>query len=60
MSPLKKGLIVLLVVVALLQAGLGGFKDMFGVSILGVSAQHGWHDAIILLLLAILVAMTLK
>jgi hypothetical protein len=33
---------------------------MFGVGIFGMSAQHGWHDAIILLLLAILVAIIMK
>lgn len=33
---------------------------MFGFSIFNISSQHGWHDSIILLLLAILVAITLK
>lgn len=60
MSTFKQNLLIFLVVVALLQAGLGGLRDMFGFSLFGVSAQHGWHDAIILLLLAILVAITMK
>ena len=60
MSTFKQNLLIFLVVVALVQAGLGGLRDMFGISLFGVSAQHGWHDAIILLLLAILVAITMK
>lgn len=60
MSTFKKNLLIFLVVVALFQAGLGGLRDMFGISILNISSQHGWHDAIIVLLLAILVAITLK
>lgn len=60
MSTFKKNLLVFLVVVALFQAGLGGLRDMFGISVFNISSQHGWHDAIIVLLLAILVAITLK
>lgn len=60
MTAFKQNLIVFLVVVALVQAGLGGLRDMFGISVFNISSQHGWHDAIILLLLAILVAVTLK
>ncbi len=58
MSRTKQYILVLLVIAALIQAGLGGLRDMFGVSLFGMSAQHGWHDAIILLLLAILIAIT--
>lgn len=60
MSKTKQYILVFLVVVAFLQAGLGGLRDMFGISLFNISSQHGWHDAIILLLLAILVAITLK
>ena len=60
MSRTKQGILVLLVIAALVQAGLGGLRDVFGLSVFGMSAQHGWHDAIILLLLAILVAITMK
>jgi hypothetical protein len=60
MSQTKQYLLAFLVTLALIQTGLGGFRDMFGISILNISSQHGWHDAIILLLLAILVAITLK
>lgn len=60
MSTFKNNLLVFLVVVALFQAGLGGLRDMFGISVFNISSQHGWHDAIIVLLLAILVAITVK
>lgn len=60
MSRTKQYVLTLLVIAALIQAGLGGLRDMFGLSLFGMSAQHGWHDAIILLLLAILVAITMK
>lgn len=58
MRRMKQYILVLLVVAALIQAGLGGLRDVFGLSLFGMSAQHGWHDAIILLLLAILIAIT--
>lgn len=60
MSKTKQYILVFLVAVALIQAGLGGLRDMFGFSIFNISSQHSWHDAIILLLLAILVAITMK
>lgn len=60
MSALKQYLIVGLVVVAIIQSGLGGLRDVFGLGVLGMSAQHGWSDANFLLLLAILVALTMK
>lgn len=60
MSTFKQNLLIFLVVIALIQAGLGGLRDMFGLSIFNISSQHSWHDSIILLLLAILVAITMK
>ena len=60
MSTFKRNLLIFLVVVALIQAGLGGLRDMFGISLFNISSQHSWHDSIILLLLAILVAITMK
>ena len=60
MSTFKQNLLILLVAVALIQAGLGGLRDMFGISLFNISSQHSWHDSIILLLLAILVAITMK
>ena len=60
MTPTKQYLLGFLVILALIQTGLGGLRDVFGVGVLGMSAQHGWHDAIILLLLAILIAIIMK
>jgi hypothetical protein len=60
MTPFKQNVLIFLVVIALIQAGLGGIRDMFGISLFNISSQHGWHDAIILLLLAILIAITMK
>jgi hypothetical protein len=60
MSTFKKYLILALVVLAIIQSGLGGLRDMFGLGLPGMSAQHGWSDANFLLLLAILVALTTK
>ena len=60
MGRTKQYILIFLVIAALIQAGLGGLRDMFNVSLFGMSAQHGWHDAIILLLLAILASITLR
>lgn len=60
MSRTKQYILIFLVIAALIQAGLGGLRDMFNISFFGMSAQHGWHDAIILLLLAILASITLR
>lgn len=60
MSRTKQYIIVALAILAVLQSGLGGLRDVFGLGVLGMSAQHGWSDANFLLLLAILVALTMK
>jgi hypothetical protein len=59
MSPLKKWLLIFLVVAAFLATGLGGLQDMLGVNLI-VTKQHGWNDGIFLMLTAILVAVVLK
>jgi hypothetical protein len=59
MSPLKKTLLILLVVMAFLTTGLGGLQDMFGFQLV-MSREHGWNDGIFLMLTAILVALVLK
>jgi len=59
MSPLKKWLLIALVVVAFAVTGLGGLQDMLGIRLL-VSREHGWNDGIFLMLVAILVAITIK
>jgi hypothetical protein len=58
MSTTKLWIIVTLVVIALLQAGIGGLRDLLEYRT--ITSQHGWHDAIILLLLAILIAIMMK
>lgn len=57
MTPLKQSILVILVILAILMSGIGGLRDVVGG---GMSAQHGWSDANFILLLAILVALTLK
>jgi hypothetical protein len=59
MSPLKKWLLIFLVVAAFLATGLGGLQDMLGINLV-VTKQHGWNDGIFLILTAILVAITLR
>ena len=58
MSTTKLWIIVVLVIIALIQAGLGGLRDLLEYRT--ITSQHGWHDAIILLLLAILIAIMMK
>ena len=58
MSTTKLWIIVTLVAIALIQAGLGGLRDLLEYRT--ITSQHGWHDAIILLLLAILIAIMMK
>lgn len=60
MSTFKKWLLIFLVTVGAIQAGVGGLSDMIGARIFGVSAEHGWHDAIIVMLAAIVVAIAVK
>jgi hypothetical protein len=59
MSQLKTWLLIILVTLAFLVTGLGGFQDMFGVK-LPFSKEHGWNDGTFLMLTAILVALVLK
>ena len=59
MSPLKKTLLIFLVVMAFLATGLGGVQDMLGIR-LAVTKEHGWNDGIFLMLAAILVALVMK
>lgn len=59
MSPLKKWILIALVVAAFFATGLGGLQDMLGVQLV-VTKQHGWNDGIFLMLTAILVALTMK
>jgi hypothetical protein len=60
MTPLKRWILIALVVAAVLANASGGLRDMFGISVWGASKEHGWADGVFLLLAAILVAVTLK
>ena len=51
MSPLKKYLLIFLVVMAFLATGLGGLQDMLGGRWM-VSKEHLWHDGMFLMALA--------
>ena len=60
MSAFKKWLLLFLVTIGTIQAGIGGLSDIIGSRIFGVSAEHGWHDAVIVMLLAIVVAIAVR
>ena len=55
----KRNIILVLVVLAVLANMSGGLRDLFGISVLGASKEHGWADGIFLMLGAILAALTL-
>jgi hypothetical protein len=59
MTRTKKVLILALVVLAVLANASGGLQDLFGISVLGASKEHGWADGLFLMLAAILVSLTL-
>ena len=56
MRPLKRWLLIVLVVLAVLANASGGLRDLFGISVFGASKEHGWADGVFLMLAAILVA----
>lgn len=60
MSPMKKWLLIGLVTLALVMTGIGGLEDAFGIRIGLLTPEHAWSDSHFMLLLAILVALTLK
>jgi len=60
MTRTKMYLLIALVVLAVLANASGGLQDLFGISIFGVSKEHGWADGLFLMLAAILVSLTLK
>jgi len=59
MTRTKSVLILVLVVLAVLANASGGLQDLVGISIFGVSKEHGWADGLFLMLAAILVSVTL-
>ena len=58
MSTFKKWLLIIIVVIALLHTVGGGFADMFGAGFF--TAQHGWNEGFIYMLLALVVAVAMK
>lgn len=60
MSPTKRNVLLVLVVLAVLANASGGLRDLFGISLFGASKEHGWADGIFLMLGAILATLTLK
>jgi phosphotransferase system glucose/maltose/N-acetylglucosamine-specific IIC component len=58
MSTLKKWLLIIIVLIALVQTGAGGLVDMLQYGT--ITSQHGWTDGMILMLLAIVVAIAVK
>jgi hypothetical protein len=60
MTRTKMYILIALVVLAVLANASGGLQDLFGISIFGVSKEHGWADGLFLLLAAILASLTLR
>ena len=58
MSPFKKWLLIIIVVIALIHTIGGGFADMFGGKLF--TAAHGWNEGLIFMILALVVAIVLK
>lgn len=58
MSEFKKWLLIIIVMIALLHTVGGGFADMFGGGFF--TAQHGWNEGLVYMLLALVVAVALK
>lgn len=59
MTRTKTYVLIALVVLAVLANASGGLQDLVGISIFGVSKEHGWADGLFLMLAAILVSVTL-
>jgi hypothetical protein len=59
MTKTKQWILIVLVVLAVLANASGGLRDMFGISVFGVSKEHGWADGLFLMLAAILAALAL-
>jgi preprotein translocase subunit SecG len=58
MSPFKKWLLIIIVVIALIHTVGGGFADMFGGKLF--TAAHGWNEGLIFMTLALVVATAMK
>ena len=60
MSQLKKWLLIIIVVIALIHTVGGGFADMFGGRLYPFTAAHGWNEGLIFMILALVVSIALK
>jgi len=60
MSPFKKWLLSIIVVIALIHTIGGGFVDMFGGRLYPFTSAHGWNEGLIFMILALVVAIALK
>ena len=58
MSPFKKWLLIIIVVIALIHTVGGGFADMFGGKLF--TSAHGWNEGLIFMILSLVVAIALK
>ena len=58
MSEFKKWLLVVIVALAIVHMGFGSISDIVQTGKL--TSQHGWTEALILMLLAIVVAIAVK
>jgi hypothetical protein len=60
MSTLKKWLLIIIIVIALIHTIGGGFSDMFGPVLYPFSAAHGWNEGLIFMTLALVIATAMK
>jgi hypothetical protein len=58
MSTFKKWLLIVIVALAMVHMGFGSISDILRTGRL--TSQHGWTEALILMLLAIVVAIAVK
>jgi hypothetical protein len=58
MSTLKKWLLIIIVAIAVLHTVGGGFADMFGGGFF--TAQHGWNEGLVYMILALVVSIAMK
>ena len=60
MSKLKFWLLILILLFALAEVAIGGFSDIIGSRVLGISSMHGWVDGAILVGVALVVSISMK
>ena len=60
MSTFKTWLLLVIVAIALVHTVGGGFADMFGGGTSLFSPAHGWNEGLIDMLLAVVVAISMK